>query len=371
MNLKMKDVKVHVLRLEQPTSSSASSVLGGNGNRFLGILRIISEDGLEGITFVGTRATENLRSIQPLAEDIKPFLVGQDALDRERLWHQMRQMAPKWDVNDPTIMAVDVALWDLAAKSAGIPVYKLLGAYREKILAYASAPKLPGIQANVEQVLDCKEQGIRGYKLHHAVPDLREAVEVCTKVRQAVGDDMALAFDCGGGYSFQEALYVGRALDELAFRWYEDPMGPNDLVSLAELNRRLDTPISISDAREFRFAEASNAINQGAARILIADPKKDGVTGMKKMATLCEAHHLGTQFHHGGNSSMNAAVLNVALSIGNSDFYSMLLPLTDKRLGLVQDLEMDSEGYVHGSDKPGLGVDIDWELVDRYTEAVL
>ena len=182
---------------------------------------------------------------------------------------------------------------------------------------------------------------------------------------------MVLAFDCAGAYSFEEALYLGRALDELNFHWYEDPVPHQDLGSLAALSSRLNVPIAISDAREFRFAEASLAIDQRAARILIGDPKKDGITGLKKLAALCEAHHLQTHFHYGGNSFLNAAVLNVALSVRNCDLYPVIASNDRSQIGLAEELDLDPEGYVQASEKAGQGIDIDWPIKERFTEAVL
>jgi L-alanine-DL-glutamate epimerase-like enolase superfamily enzyme len=364
MKVKIKDVKVHVIRTDSPGPTN-------DGESYMGLLRIISEDGLEGQALVGTNNTDNTRDIVPLTEKLKPFLVGRDALDREWLWHHLRRVAPAWDVHDPSIMAVDVALWDLAAKAADLPLYKLLGAYRDKIPAYATAPFRPGLEANVEDALACKYLNVKGYKVHYAVPDVKDAVEACARVRLALGNDMALMFDSESKYTFQEALHLGRALDEFNFHWYEDPVDPHDLASLAELTRRLDLPVAISDAREFRLADVPAAIANRAARILLGDPKKDGITGMRKMAALCEVHHLKTQFHYGGNTFLNAAVLHVALSVANTDFFPVGLSGSDDHLGLLANPEMDDQGFVHGPQAPGLGVDIDWQLVERFTEAVL
>ena len=110
MNLKIKDVKVHLVRAELPEPSPYPAEEGKNGWRYLGGLRIISDEGLEGNTYVGTGATDNPRGIVPLVETGKPFLLGRDPLDREWLWHRMREMVPRWDVSDATIMAVAVAL---------------------------------------------------------------------------------------------------------------------------------------------------------------------------------------------------------------------------------------------------------------------
>ena len=371
MSLHIKDVKVHVISVEPETLGDNRKLAGKGQKRYLGILRIFSQEGLEGHAIVGSRTTDTTRGITPLVEKIKPFLIGKDALDREWMWHRLRGMAPRWDIDEATAMAVDVALWDLAAKSAELPLYQLLGAYRHKVPAYGSSMFHAEVEEEVQDALACKEQGFMGYKVHHVVPDLREVVNVCTRLRQAVGDEMALMFDAECQFGFQEALYVGRALDELNYRWYEDPVAYHDHDSLAELGRRLDTSVAISDVREFRLSEAPNAIGKRAGRILITEPKKDGITGMKKLAVLCEAHHLDVQYHYGGNSLLNVAVLHSMLSVKNSIFFPLVLPVSDNQFGLVHDLEVDSEGHVHAPQGAGLGVEIDWGLMDRFTEAVL
>ena len=185
MNLQIKDVKVHVLCMPPPAVSySADPGLVRQSKRYMGVLRIISGDGLEGNCFVGNILTDNTHGILPLVEKIKPILIGQDIWGRELAWHQLRETAPRWDVGDPTIMAVDVALWDLAAKAADVPLYKLMGAYRSKVHACASAPYHDDVEANVEEALMYKERGFAAYKLHHAVPNLRKVIQVCTAVRQ-------------------------------------------------------------------------------------------------------------------------------------------------------------------------------------------
>ena len=365
MNLKVKDVKVHVI------AQQVSTPFISNGKCYLGVLRVISEEGLEGHSFVGNPQTDNTHSITPLAEVVKPFLVGRNAADRELIWHELQHWAHGWGVSDATVMAVDVALWDLTAKAADLPIYKMLGVYKHKAPAYASALYIGDLEANVEDAVAARERGYHGYKIHHAVPDVNRAAEVCERIREGVGDEMALAFDSGCEYGFREALYLGRALDELDFAWYEDPVDPTDMVSLAELSRRLETPIAMSDRPEFRLSQAPIAIEQKAARILIGEPSKDGITGIKKLATLCEAHHLMVSLHNGGNSLLNVANLHAMLSGGNFNMFPLLIPPEDYSFGLVEDLEMDAEGYVHGPEAPGLGVDIDWAALEPLTEAIL
>jgi L-alanine-DL-glutamate epimerase-like enolase superfamily enzyme len=368
MELTIKDVKIHVLCMDIP--ETWKHLFGEGAKRYMGVLRVISDEGLEGHAFVGSSVTATRRRVLPIVENIKPFLVGQNALDRERHWHEMRRLAPRWDILDASIMGVDVALWDLCAKAAGIPLYQLLGAYNNKSPVYGSGRFHATGEATGEEALECKEQSLHGYKVHHGVPDIREIVDVCTKTRKSVGEDMNLMFDAERLLSFRDALYLGRALDEMNFFWYEDPMEPRALDLLTELSRKLDVPIALTDDEHFRFSEASILVNKKAARILISEVSKDGITGLRKLAHLAEAHHMHVQFHSGGNPLLNTAQLHVAMTIKNTHYFPWVLPAQTHHLGVIGYPQPDSDGYMRCPEGPGIGVDIDWSMVDSLTEAV-
>ena len=124
----------------------------------------------------------------------------------------------------------------------------------------------------MEDAVAARERGYHGYKIHHAVPDVNRAAEVCERIREGgrrrdgPGLRQRLRVRFPGG-----ACTWAGPLDELDFAWYEDPVDPTDMVSLAELSRRLETPIAMSDRPEFRLSQAPIAIEQKAARILIGE----------------------------------------------------------------------------------------------------
>ena len=187
----------------------------------------------------------------------------------------------------------------------------------------------------------------------------------------SVGDEIALMVDNSQLLTFKEALAVGRTLDELKYHWFEDPIRYTDLDGLTELSRRLDVPIAATDHADFRFFEVLPHIQRGAVRIIRSDPPKTGITGLKKLASVCEAFGLNCEIHHGGNSLMNVANLHVTMAVSNCDYYEVFPASGANKYGLVEDIEVDERGMVRISDRPGLGYEIDWDLVKRNQTAVI
>ena len=140
-----------------------------------------------------------------------------------------------------TIGAVDVALWDLAGKAMNQPIHRMLGTFRESVPAYASSAVLPSPQAYAEQALEFKEYGWAAYKIH---PPTRwqEDIKVCEAVRRAVGD-YTIMLDSTWAYDFPAALRVGRAVQEMNYFWYEDPLHDQDIYNYVKLKQQLSIPI--------------------------------------------------------------------------------------------------------------------------------
>ncbi|RZI38422.1 mandelate racemase, partial [Herbaspirillum sp. HC18] len=124
--------------------------------------------------------------------------------------------------------ACDTALWDIGAKAAGLPLYKFLGAGRSAIGAYASSQILDSRQAYADEAEQFKADGWKAYKIHPPqVPS--EDIKVCEAVRARVGDHFDLMLDSTWSYRYPDAVRVGRAIEGLGFRWYEDPLNEEDI----------------------------------------------------------------------------------------------------------------------------------------------
>ena len=184
----------------------------------LGLLRIHTDAGLEGHAFLGAATNPASMDGPQLIRSLKPLLMGQDPLERERI-HAATRLFSRM-ISYRTIGAMDVALWDLAGKIAGLPVHALMGTMRKSIMGYASSQVLPDIAAYAEQAQQFKADGWKAYKIHPPrVAD--QDIRVCEAVRKAVGDDFRLMLDPTWSYNYIDALRVGRAIEEMGFYWYE------------------------------------------------------------------------------------------------------------------------------------------------------
>ena len=340
-----------------------------SGTSELGLLRLHTDGGLEGHAFLGSAMRSAALDAQSLLRMLKPLVLGQDPLERERLWQAM------WQRNRTTtqraIGAMDVALWDLGGKIAGLPIHRLIGGYRDSVPAYASSAVLPSVEAYADEAARFKADGWTAYKIH---PPTEPAVDiaVCQAVRRAVGDAYTVMLDSTWAYQYPEALRVGRVAEALGFHWYEDPLADDDVYNYVKLKQQLSIPILATEYAPGGFTALAPWITARATDFLRGDVAvKGGITPLVKSAHLAEAFHMNFEIHHGGNSLNNVANLHVTMAIRNCEFFEVLLPAAAQKYGLLEDIEVDRAGLVHAPSGPGLGVAIDFELIERKKTAVL
>lgn len=351
-----------------PTRYHAASRME-TGSSALGLLSIGTDAGLTGHAFLGS-ATHTAANDGPgLIRFLKPLLMGRDPLEREainaKLWPFSRLVSVR------SIGAVDVALWDLAGKAAGMPVHRLLGTCRHAIPAYASSQVLDGAEAYAEEAVAFRDAGWAAYKIHppqHPPTDIK----VCEAVRRAVGDDFPLMLDSTWSYDFPAALRVGRAIERLGFLWYEDPLHDQDISNYVKLRQKLDIPIMATEYPAAGLESYAPWIMLQATDYLRGDVAvKGGITTLLKTAHLAEAFRMTYEIHHGGNSLNNLANLHVACAIRNTTYFEVLLPDGAHKYGLAQEIEVGRDGMVQAPQGPGLGAEIDFDLIARKTVAVL
>jgi L-alanine-DL-glutamate epimerase-like enolase superfamily enzyme len=339
------------------------------GRSELGLVAIRTDDGVEGHSFLGSSSRGANYDAGSLIGFLKPLLMGQNPLDRERLYQQM------WARNRNTTLrcigAVDVALWDLSGKVAGLPIHRMLGSFRESVAAYASSEVLPSKEAYAEEALRIREAGLHAYKMHPPAV-WQTDIEICRHVRKAVGDTYRLMLDSTWSYNYVEALRVGRALEELDFYWFEDPLDADDITNYVKLRQKLDIPIMATEYSPGGFQAFAPWITMQATDFLRGDVAvKGGISALIKIAHLAEAFHMNLEVHHGGNSLNNVANLHVILAIPNTEYFEVLLPDATQKYGLVEDLSVGRDGLVRPPDGPGLGAKIDFDLIERKKTDVL
>ena len=340
-----------------------------SGKSALGLLRLVTDQGLEGHAFLGSAQNSAANDAQALINHLKPLLLGKNPLDRERLnqeiWKRQRAVSVR------SIGAVDVALWDLAGKAFGQPIHRLIGTCRDSIGAYASSAVLASPSAYAEEAQSFKANGWAAYKIH---PPTRwkEDIKVCEAVRKAVGDDYTVMLDSTWSYDFPAAVRVGRAVEEMGYHWYEDPLADQDIYNYVKLKQKLHIPVMATEYPITGFDSYAPWIMLQATDYLRGDVAvKGGITTLIKTAHLAEAFRMNYEVHHGGNSLNNVANLHVIMAIRNTEFFEVLLPDGAQKYGLVQDIAPDKNGLVHAPTEPGLGYPIDFALIERKKVAVL
>jgi L-alanine-DL-glutamate epimerase-like enolase superfamily enzyme len=368
--MKITDVTLTLFAWDDIPATSYGAHTGRfSGATRLGLLEISTDLGIVGHAFLGSAFYAADMDGASLIRYLKPILVGQNPLDRERLYKAMWKRVRTTTVR--SIGAVDIALWDIAGKAAGLPIHQLLGSFRDRVPAYISSAVLASPQAYAEEAQHYKSLKLAAYKIHP--PQVwREDIKVCEAVRQAVGDDYLLMLDSVWSYDYAAALRVGQAIQDLGYYWYEDPLADADIYNYLELRKKLHIPIMATEYPAGGLDSYTPWIKERATDFLRGDVAvKGGITTLVKAAHLAEAFHLNYELHHGGNSLNNFANLHVIMALQNTEFFEVLLPSQSQKYGLVQDIEIDAEGMVHAPSGPGLGAQIDFELIARKKVGVL
>ena len=341
----------------------------GNGEGQLGLVTVKTDAGIEGHAFLGSSIRSAAIDARGLIEFLKPQLMGKNPLDRARLNQAL--MAQTRAVMLRSIGAVDVALWDIAGKVAGLPIHRLIGTQRDSIRAYASSSTLGSVEAYVQQALEVKAAGYHAYKMHPP-KDRSLHIPMLRQVREAVGDDYPLMYDPAAIYSYGDAVRIGRIIEDLGYVWYEDPMPVDDVYGYTKLCAELDIPILATEYSSGGFPGFAHWIQARATDALRGDVAiKGGITACLKGAHLAEAFNMEFELHHGGNSLNNVANLHVALAIRNCEYFEVLLPHAVQQYGLVEDLTLGEDGCIRPFAGPGLGAEIDFGLIDANTIEVL
>jgi len=368
--MKVTDVRLTLFAWDGIPSTRYTPQTGTfSGSSRLGLVTIDTDEGISGHAFLGSSMRGGELDGESMIKFLKPVVMGQDPLDRERLFQEM------WLKNRMAtyraIGAMDVALWDIGGKVAGLPVHKLLGSYRRSALAYASSAVLPAKEAYAEEALRYKEAGWKAYKVHPPA-DPAADIEVCTAVRKAVGDGFTLMLDAVWAYYYPDALKVGKAIEEMGYFWYEDPLPEDDIFGYVKLKQHLEVPILATEFGPTGLAAYAPWLVHRATDYLRGDVAvKGGITPVVKAAHLAEAFNMNYEVHHGGNSLNNVANLHVIMAVRNCGYFEVLLPPESQKYGLVEDIEVDKDGLVHALEGPGLGAEIDFGLIEKKKVAVI
>ena len=359
--LKIAAVKAGHFRLPLPVPVGDST--HGDMTEFdLVTVRVVSDTGDEGLGYtysvqVGGHAIRTL-----IEKDLTPLLLGGDPSLTEHLWETMW-----WRLHWPgrggavalAMSAVDIALWDLKGRSAGQPLWRLLGGHSPRVTAYAGGIDLNfTLEQLLEQTKGFLERGFRAIKMKVGRERLSEDVERVAAVRKLVGADFPLMADANMSWSVAQAIRASRALAEYDLFWLEEPTIPDDFDGHARIATEGALPIAAGENLHTLY-EFQRLIAGGG----VAFPEPDvsnigGITVWMKVAHLAQAHNLPVTSHgvHDLHVSLLAAVPNASYleihGFGLDRFIRNPLVLKD--------------GVAEAPERPGHGVSFDWEALEPH-----
>lgn len=276
------------------------------------VVEVETDAGITGVGH-GNWATGAIKTI--IDETLSKLIVGENPTERERLWDMMyRATIPfgRKGAAIEAISAVDVALWDIAGKEAGKPVYELLGGpTTDEIPAYASNLHPVDHDQLASEAQDYVERGFDAMKLRFRYgPEagrrgMEENESIVETVRDAVGDSIAIAGDAYMGWTVRYAKKMISRLETYDMEWIEEPVIPDDIDGYAEIRDAVDTPISGGEHEFTRFGH-KELLDRGAVDILQPDVHRvGGITEMMRIADIASTYSVPVIPHSGTNPTLH------------------------------------------------------------------
>ncbi|MDX2040375.1 MAG: dipeptide epimerase [Acidobacteriota bacterium] len=315
------------------------------------IVRIELENGLVGW---GNAAPdehvtgENADGVErTLRERLKPFLIGKDASRIELLWSQLCQLAP----NQPTaVAAVDIALYDLLDKAAGLPLRRLLGNAKDEIETTVTL-SIEEVPTTLVRAKEFQSQGFRALKIKCGL-NADEDIERIHQIRQTAGDQMRLTIDANQGYSVAETLRVFEAIKDCRIDFAEQPVAASDLEALREVCEHSPIPVMADES----VLSVADVLNTPAPLVNLKLMKTGGITGALKANAVAEARGIRAMVGCMDESRISmAAAAHFALAVNN-----VLYADLDGHIDIIDDFAEQGiwleDGLVRTNEAAGLGL---------------
>ena len=386
--MKISSIKSHVLRYELDKELGYSQQY--YKHRTAHLVEIETDEGITGwgeCFGPGNIALANKYIVEKV---IQPLIIGEDPINKEYIWHKVYNLLRDSGQKGMPIQAlsgIDIALWDILAKKAKLPLYQLLGGKtNSKIPVYGYGMMLQ--KKSVEELCELfkkeanqiKEKNFKAMKMKVGLGP-KEDLKLVSAVREAIGDDFKLMVDANHAYNKNDALYVGRGLDEMEIYWFEEPVAPEDYDGYKELKEKLKTNIAGGEA-EFTKYGWNELIKNNC--IDIAQPEVCGLGGITeylKVSALAQSNFIPIVNHVWGSALSVAVNLHLLTSLpdmpgGLFPAKSMLeFDTTEKNIFItdlaeekfsILDQVKDKDGFASPLENIGIGINPKKDFIKEY-----
>ena len=357
------DSRIVAVEIHAVGTNSTTARYSGQENDWYevnNILRIKTSDGFEGISGVDTYYQGKFSDAHLLElQGVAAGLVALRSLDPVKVASMLERTRP--DLSDEVRSSIDIALWDLAARRADRPLYELLGARRESMEPYASLPFYDSLPEYVDAVNEYAKLGYRTFKFH-VWGSIEEDVRLVELIQQTfAGSQYLFMIDLEGAYEFEDALRLGRHMDEGLFVWLEGPIDDEFLVQYGELRSRLATHIipagyNIYSPEFIRQGIEAGSWDAGRFDATVVG----GISKALELLMIANDAEMPIDIQSWGHSLAQAANLHLMLANERTRYFEAPMPKDAFEFGMKNGNLMD-RGRVVAPEGPGLGIEVDWD----------
>jgi D-galactarolactone cycloisomerase len=304
---------------------------------------------------------------------LAPLLVGEDPLDRRRLWRKLRGVhsGRTGGMLIEAIAGLDIALWDIAGKAAGQSVGKLLGGMgRTEIAAYASSINWLDDETVEAEVAAALAAGFKQIKVKIGAP-IDAAIERVQLVRRLAGDTIGLSVDANWAYDVDAALRVGRVLADLGYDWFEEPIRPEDRHGYRILREKLPVRLAAGES-DYVATDALELLQDRSVGLIQPDvARSGGISETWRIAELAQSHGVAYAPHVGWSGAVCvAASLQLAAAAENCLVFECMVYDNPLRQSLLTSSAGDPafmrDGCLPIPTGPGLGVEVDRAVLSEF-----
>ena len=301
-----------------------------------------------------------------IMDGLKDYLIGKDPLDNRMLWDMMIRYDrhARSGVMLMAISALDIALWDLKGKILGQPVYKLLGGGRSKVRPYVSALGFSvEPEAAKKRALEIKAMGIRAQKWFfrygpaHGAEGLRKNLDMAFALREALGEDYEIMFDCSMNWTVNYARKIFHELELVRPVWVEEVLRAHMIDGFKHLRDSTSIPLAAGEHIYTRM-EVNAYLQDNVFAFMQSDPVWcGGITESVKIADLCEMY--GVTYAPHGHALMPAVHVVASMPPDVAPYCEYLIAIMDSKNAFFKDRPIDADGFISLNDTPGLGEELD------------
>lgn len=357
----MKITDIQVIPLYIPLKEIPPVSTSGKASNYHVLVKVFTDEGIVGYGEAYRMTPGALRTF--IEEALKPHLIGKDPTRIEMLWDLMYGITFLYGRKGfvlNAISGIEIALWDILGKFRNLPLYEMLGGLcRDRITAYASLPRYKTPKEVATAACRCVKEGYTAIKLH------QNDMESVKAVRLAVGPDIDLMLDVNGAWNVRDALKMADVLQEYGYLWLEEPVSPmDDYDGLAEVREKTDILIAAGE-NEYTLNGFKEMITRRAVDIVQPDATKaGGILTCRKVFALAEAWNLRLAMHSYFFGPGVAATIHLSLSNLLSEYVEIhALPL---EAYYIRPNLRPEKGYLAPPSGPGLGIEIDEEVVKKH-----